>query len=63
MNKKKENKNATLRTVHGIMEETNMCRNSVMRTAEEAGAVVRFGKRGVRIDSERFFEYLYKAVV
>lgn len=60
MNRLQENPNALLRTVSGIMEETNLCRNSVMQIAEEAKAVVRFGKRGIRIDAERFYEHLRK---
>ena len=62
MNRLQENPNALLRTVSGIMEETNLCRNSVMQIAEEAKAVVRFGKRGIRIDAERFYEHLRKGV-
>lgn len=62
MNKLQENKNAKLRSVQGIMEETNMRRTTVMQIAEEAGAVVRFGARGIRIDVERFYAYLRKDV-
>lgn len=62
MNKLQENKNAKLRSVKGIMEETNMRRTTVMQIAEEAGAVVRFGSRGIRIDAELFYAYLRKAV-
>ena len=62
MNKQQENKKALLRTVPGIMEETNLCRNSVMQVAEDAKAIVRFGKRGVRIDAERFYAHLRKGV-
>ena len=62
MNRVQENPNALLRTVSGIMEETNLCRNSVMQIAEEAKAVVRFGKRGIRIDAERFYAHLRKGV-
>lgn len=62
MNKLQENKNAKLRSVKGIMEETNMRRATVMQIAEEAGAVVRFGSRGIRIDTELFYAHLRKAV-
>lgn len=62
MNKLQENPKALLRTVSGIMEETNLCRNSVMQIAEEAKAIVRFGKRGIRIDVKRFYEHLRKGV-
>ena len=33
-----------------------------MQIAEDAGAVVRFGKHGVRIDEELFYAYLRKDV-
>lgn len=56
----KENPNAKLRSVQGIMAETNMSRITVMKIAEEAHAVIRFCKHGVRIDAERFYKYLYK---
>lgn len=62
MNKLQENKNAKLRSVQGIMEETNMRRGTVMQIAEEAGAVIRFGVRGIRIDAELFYAYLRKDV-
>ena len=62
MKKLKENPNAKLRSVQGMMAETNWSRYMVMQVAEAAAAVVRFGKRGVRIDSERFYEYLHRGV-
>lgn len=62
MNKLQENKNAKLRSVKGIMEETNMRRATVMHIAKEAGAVVRFGARGIRINAELFYAYLRKDV-
>lgn len=62
MNKLQENKNAKLRSVQGIMEETNMRRATVMHIAKEAGAVARFGARGIRIDAELFYAYLRKDV-
>lgn len=62
MNKLKENSNGKLRSVQGLMEETNMRRAIVMQIAAEAGAIIRFGKRGIRIDTEKFFAYLRKDV-
>ena len=62
MRKLQENPNAKLRSVQGIMAETNLSRYQVMQIAEEAGAVVRFGSRGIRIDSERFYAHLRKGV-
>lgn len=62
MNKLQENKNAKLRSVKGLMEETNMRRATVMQIAKEAGAVVRFGARGIRIDGELFYAHLRKDV-
>ena len=62
MNKLQENKNARLRSVQGIMEETNMRRSTVMQIATEAGAVVRFGTRGIRIDADLFYQHLRKKV-
>lgn len=63
MNRLQENKNAKLRSVKGIMEETNMRRSTVMQIAKEAGAIIRFGSRGIRIDAELFFAHLRKDVV
>lgn len=60
MNKLQENKDAKFRSVQGIMQETNMCRVSVMQAAEEAKAFIRFGKRGIRIDTDLFFAHLRK---
>lgn len=55
MRKLNERRSAKYRTVTGIMEETNLSRSSVMAIAQEAEAIIRFGKRGVRIDAEAFF--------
>ena len=63
MRKLKENPKAKLRSVQGMMSETNMSRYVIMKIAEEAGAVVRFSKHGIRIDAERFYEYLRKEVI
>lgn len=58
MRKLQENPNAKLRSVQGLMAETNLSRYHIMQIAEEAAAVVRFEKHGVRIDAERFWKYL-----
>lgn len=63
MHKLQENQSAKLRSVKGIMEETNMRRATVMQIAEKAGAVVRFGTRGICIDAETFYAHLRKDVV
>lgn len=55
-----ENPDGKLRTVQGVMAETNLSRNTVMRIAEKANAVVRFGSRVVRIDIDCFYAYLRK---
>lgn len=57
MNKLQENANATLRTVQGIRAETNLSRKLILQIAQEADALVRYG-RVIRIDAARFFEYL-----
>ena len=62
MRKLKENPNAKLRSVQGMMAETNMNRNAVMKIAEAAGAIVRYGNRGIRIIAERFYAYLEQEV-
>lgn len=62
MNKLQENKDAKLRSVQGMMEETNMRRCTVMQIAQAADALIRFGSRGIRIDAERFYAYLRKEV-
>lgn len=62
MRKLQENPDAKLRSVQGIMAETNLSRYHVMQIAEEAGAVIRFGKHGVRIDAEAFYGHLRKEV-
>ena len=62
MRKLKENPCAKLRSVQGMMSETNLSRYMVMQIAEEAIAVVRFSKHGVRIDAERFYDHLRKGI-
>lgn len=54
MNAFEENPGGVLRTVRGVMELYNLSRPSVMRLAEAAGAIIRIGKRVVRIDVDRF---------
>lgn len=58
MRKIVENPSGKLRTVQGVMAETNLSRSTVMQIAEAAGAVVRFGSRVVRIDIECFYAHL-----
>ena len=57
----KPNRNAAARykTVPQMMNETNLCRATVVRLAKEAGAYICVG-RAVRVDSEKFFEYVGK---
>ena len=62
MRKLQENPNGNMRSVQGMMSETNLIRYHVMLLAEEAGAIVRFGKHGIRIDAELFYTYLRKDV-
>ena len=61
MRKLNENKYGKLRSVQGIMSETNLSRYHVMQIAEKARAIVRFGKNGVRIFADRFYDYLQEA--
>lgn len=58
MRKLKENPDAKLRTVQGMMAETNLSRYLLMRIADEAEAVIRISQRGIRIDVDRFYAYL-----
>ena len=58
MRKLKENPTAKQRSVQGMMAETNMNRNAIMKIAESAGAIIRYGNRGIRINAERFYAYL-----
>lgn len=62
MKKLQENPDARFRSVKGMMSEMNMNRNSVMQIATEAEAVVRYGKRGIRIDAERVYAHLQKGM-
>ena len=39
------------------MRETNFCKDNVRKIAEEAGALIKFG-RSVRIISHQFYSYL-----
>lgn len=58
MRKLQENPNAKLRSVQGMMAETNLSRFHLMQIAEAAGAVVRYGTKGIRINQQVFFSYL-----
>lgn len=60
MRKLQENKDAKFRSVQGVMADTNLSRYHVMQAAEEAKAVIRFGKRGIRVDTDLFFAHLRK---
>ena len=53
----RRNKNATLRTVTQMMADTNFCRDTVVRLAEESESIIRVG-RAIRIDAAKFFEYV-----
>ena len=57
MNKLVENKDARYLSVKGACEEINVCRNTLMRTATEANAVVRLGNV-VRIDMPVLHSYI-----
>ncbi len=56
MNKPVRNSEAIYKTVDQIMMETNLCRGNVRNIAEEANAIVRYG-RTVRINAKKFYEY------
>lgn len=58
MKKLQENTAAKFRSVKGVMADTNMSRNVIMQIAADAEAIVRYGKRGIRIDIERFYWFL-----
>ena len=51
------NDDAKYKTVEQIMRETNFCKDNVRKIAEEAGALIKFG-RSVRIISHQFYSYL-----
>ena len=57
MNKPKRNNDAKYRTVNQIMSDTNLCRGTVVKLATDAGAYMHIG-RAVRIDADRFFDYV-----
>ncbi len=44
-------------TVQQVMDDTNLCRDMVVRLAKEAKAYLSFG-RAVRIDTEKLYEYI-----
>lgn len=60
MNKCIENPNGRYRTVIGACGEINASRNTLMRVATEANAIVRFG-RTIRIDMPVLIEYINSA--
>ena len=47
------NSEGTLITIQQGCEKYNMCRNTLLKIAEELDAVYRFGSRMVRIDTEK----------
>lgn len=51
------NDDAKYKTVDQLIKETNLCKDSVRKIAEEAGALIKFG-RSVRIISHKFYSYL-----
>lgn len=53
------NDDALYRTVDQVMKETNLCRQTVMRIAEEAESVLRIG-RSVRINTVKLYDYMEK---
>ena len=57
MNKPNRNSNARYRTVDQVIQEANLCRNTVVNLAKEAGAYIHIG-RAVRVDIARFFDYV-----
>ena len=62
MRKLQENSSAKLRSIQGMMAETNLSRYMVMQVAQAANAVIRFSKHSIRIDVERFYAHLRKGV-
>ena len=53
----RRNSKATFRTVTQMMADTNFCRDTVVRLAEESQSIIRCG-RTIRIDAAKFFEYV-----
>lgn len=60
MKKHQDNSSGKLRSVQAVMSETNLSRSIVMQLAEEAGAIIRYNTRGIRIDIEQFYSHLRK---
>ena len=56
MNKPVRHEQALYRTIDQIMRETNLCRGTVVKIAEDADSVLRIG-RAVRINAEKFYKY------
>lgn len=59
MNTPNRNENARYKTIDQMMQETNMCRDSVKKIALEADALIKYG-RVVRILAAKFYQYLDK---
>lgn len=57
MKKLIENPDGKFRSVQGVMAETNLSRTSLMQAAKEAGALIRFGTRGLRINVEKLYAF------
>lgn len=57
MNKLTENPKGRYRTIEGACSETNIGRNTLMRIAGEANAIIRCG-RSIRIDMPILYNYI-----
>ena len=57
MNRPIRNNEAKYKTVDQIIADVNLCRNTVVRIAKDAGAYIHIG-RAVRIESDKFFDYV-----
>lgn len=51
------NSNGALVTVNDAMAQLNMCRSATIKLAEEAGALIKFGKR-TRININKTIDYV-----
>ncbi len=58
MNQHYENPKGRLHSVAWMCSDANMSRNTLMKLAMEAGAIIRIGSRNIKIDSEKFYRYL-----
>lgn len=59
MNKPDRNPEGRYLTVEQVMNQTNLCRSTVVRIAKEADSIRRIG-RAVRINADRFFTFFDK---